>query len=208
MYDFCDGFESSGLGLWDENDTSSGIAGRVTDMTYRGREAYRARTTAPGGYAIRFGHLIDVGPGEELYFRFYAYIPSGFSITRLALLGVSSDASTTLSEFISFGLGSGDTAQAYVGVSDTSHSGSGSPFPRDEWVCVRGSFTVATGTARLSMRFNGATVLDVSDASTTSSENYVHVAVGLAGTSSTQAPAEVFIDEVVGDYDVPIPCDP
>jgi hypothetical protein len=81
----------------------------------------------------------------------------------------------------------------------------GSAIPRDRWVCYELHVTIATAGA-LEVLVDGTRQVDVGPIDTLTGTAVREVTAGLERAMGDQAPAEIFVDEVVIDT-APIGCE-
>jgi len=206
-YDWCDGFEMTGFGRYDDSFSGSGSSDRVTSPTYRGVGAYHAHTTRSDGYSLHSVRALAPSSGDSISFRMYVNVPSGFSISGFDFFAFSTVYDG--GDLISFGVAAGGRSNVYSEPIDMDFAGpTSTPFPRDAWVCVQGRVDIGTA-GGIWMAWDGVTVTDEMGIGTQPGAGASHryIAFGLPWTDTDQEPVTIYIDELVADDTMSIPCD-
>ena len=195
---FCDGFEH-GLDPWNSTTEENGTLLLATRTAYRGRQALRARTTAPGARALAQARFAPVIRGD-LWVRAYFRLGAGQTLNESGLIYL-------FEEFDPFQgvLAALRTTTPYFFVEPDTYQEGGTIIP-GEWFCMELHVRIdEEGDVELFV--NGRSVAQTRTASTMLSSPYRHVNVGIdpAGAAQTD-PVVLHVDEVaIGT--VRMPCD-
>ena len=198
---FCDGFE--GAPVWTGQRMQSATVTVSTENVYRGSSALKVSlaggaTSAGSFYAMNPLGGITTG---KLYIRGYFYIPSGTPATHLLLLwaaGTGTPPANGVGYAVDNEFAYGENNIKPVGFS------AGVDVPRDKWTCLEMEIDIGT-TGNLSWTVDGAFGGGVGG-NDVPTGGYQRFEVGVVDAPSTQAPIDVYVDEVVADT-APIGCD-
>lgn len=191
---FCDGFENSALAGWSLL-RQDGTAVRSVERVYRGTAALRAEATASSGYAYLFHHALGGLTSGELFVRGFYYFPSGVPLARLTFVTAGESVSPYRSTQMRV---LNEQVSGYDGAALRDvNSGPGAIVPRDQWVCIEYRVLIDDAAGAVDMWINDESIGGLSSLDTLAATGYAQLSVGIIGTSATQSPVVVYVDEVV-----------
>ena len=198
---FCDGFE--GAPVWAGQRMQGATATISNDKVYRGSSALKVVLAGGAQSAGSFYATNPLGgiTSGKLYIRGYFYIPSGTPATHLLLLwaaGTGTPPADGVGYAVDNELAYGENNIKPVGFS------AGVAVPRDKWTCLEMEIDIGS-TGNLSWTVDGAFGGGVGG-NDVPTGGYQRFEVGVVDAPSTQAPIDVYVDEVVADT-APIGCD-
>ena len=199
---FCDGFEDTAFGAWGWRREESGVVTRTTSRVYRGTGAMRATTSAGSGKASLGASITPIGSGD-VWFRIYAFIPSGYTMDTVSFIAVTEGVDPWIGTALQ--AVTMDRAHAWVGPEGRAFTVS-NRVPRDRWFCYRGHLRLSDTAGILEAWIDGTRVISQTGIDTMPATAHADVVVGIEWSSSSQSTADVYIDEVVVD-DAEILCD-
>ncbi len=202
---FCDGFEDATLSAWESKYSMYGSFGQETTRVYRGRGSLHALTTMGMGYANLYDEPLPAISSGDLYARFYAYIPSGFTAVLADFLYMGS--TTDPYDGMYVGISAAESMNLYFDMGTYYVQSGVDAFPRDRWMCIQVHLGLSDSSGTAELRVDGAVIASDSGIDTLPAGGYTDLSAGIVYTDPTQSKAQVYLDDLaVGTS--PLPCDP
>ena len=160
--------------------------------------------TDTGGYSQTRMRLAQPVSSGLLAARFYAYIPSGLTVSNYLGMFELWDQSSGSSGKISVEAKPNDALEVYVTPNGTTHLSAPGTLLRDQWMCLSLTLDIAASDGSLSLAVNGAAIID-HEVAVTALPSPISVAVVEGLPSSDETGVDLTIDDLVVATQ-PLPC--
>ena len=193
---FCESFEDPSMLHWGVREAYDGTVGYTRDRAFRGLGALGASTSAPGGYAERIATVLGSISDGDVFVRAYVYVADGAPLVHASILHVGGHRSRVATEPLAgFNVMEG-FGSMYVGAAGMHVNQQLVMVPRDDWFCVQFMLHVddVDGVARFWIDDELAGELVGID--TRNEMPYESLGAGIAWSTLTQEPFDVFVDEI------------
>lgn len=199
---FCDGFEDPALVAWDYFIENDGTTARSLVRAYRGSASLYTQIFNVATYkAARRG--VNLFPGlvaGDLYVRAFYWIPASSQITdQLSIMVTGNNIDPFPSANVLLVPG-----EIHLNV-EVSGTFGALNFPHDRWTCVELHIVIDPAGGVIEAWVDGMLRATGSDLDTEVAGGYTNVDIGVHYATPAQAPAEMWVDEVVVDL-TPIGC--
>ncbi|MEP7052996.1 MAG: hypothetical protein ABJB12_21710 [Pseudomonadota bacterium] len=152
--------------------------------------------TETGGYSQTRMRLAQTVSSGVLAARFYAYIPSGLTISNYLGLLELWDQDSGASGKVSVEAKPNDALEVYVTPNGTTHLSVDGALLRDQWMCLTLTLDVAASDGSISLAVNGTAIIDHQGA-VTALPNPISVAVVEGLPSTDETGVDLTIDDLV-----------
>lgn len=186
---FCDGFEGPGIDAWNGG---VGAVTRETSVVHSGAGSLRSSSDAAQSGSGVWQSIPDVVSGS-LHTRAWFYVPSGFFIFKVNLIGDGNPSGDAVVFLID-----NEELRAYAAPPPGAVVTSGITVPRDRWFCIELHADVAaTATGSVALDLDGAEIGRMNAIATLPAGNLTAVSIGPIYVGQAQEPLTIYIDDVV-----------
>ena len=189
---FCDGFEAPLPGAWDSSRETGGSVG-LSSLAYRGSSSLEAVSTAPSAFVyLRSGAI--AGVSDDLFVRFYLYLPAGQEIADLNLVYAGEGAAP----FGGLALGLFDGGRVFaLGLPADVRVSTGESVDTERWVCLEAHVSMDPAAGVIEIFVDGVPRGRAEGLDTFADTGVTGMNVGLGRTAAAQPPVRVLLDEFV-----------
>jgi hypothetical protein len=175
---------------------SGAMSAGISDCrVHQGTGAIHYQTDS-GGYSQTRMRLAQPVSSGLLAARFYAYIPSGLTVSNYLGLFELWDQDSGSPGKISVEVKPNDALEVYVTPNGTTHVSAPGALPRDQWLCLTLTLDVAATDGSVSLAVNGTAIIN-DQAAVTALQNPISVAVVEGLPAADQAGVDLSIDDLV-----------